>query len=52
VVASIGPACSEALGELRLPFDLEANPHKMVILVRAAAERSGRLLERRRERVV
>ena len=52
VVASIGPACSEALGELRLPFDLEANPHKMGILVRAAAERSGTLLERKRERVV
>ena len=52
VVASIGPACSEALGELRLPFDLEANPHKMGILVRAAAERANLLLERKRERVV
>ena len=49
VVASIGPACSEALGELRIPFDLEANPHKMGILVRAAAERSAGLLERKRE---
>jgi len=48
VVASIGPACSEALGELRLPFDLEANPHKMGILVRAAAERAAGLLERKR----
>lgn len=47
VVASIGPACSEALSELRLPFDLEANPHKMGILVRAAAERAGTLLERK-----
>lgn len=52
VVASIGPACSEALGELRLPFDLEANPHKMGILVRHAAERSALLLERKRERAV
>ena len=52
VVASIGPACSEALSELRLPFDLEANPHKMGILVRAAAERAGLLLERKRERVM
>jgi uroporphyrinogen-III synthase len=48
VVASIGPACSEALGELRLTFDLEANPHKMGILVRAAAERATGLLERKR----
>jgi len=52
VVASIGPACSEALGELRLPFDLEANPHKMGILVRAAAERSAELLERKRSLAV
>lgn len=52
VVASIGPACSEALSELRLPFDLEANPHKMGILVRAAAERAALLLERKRERVM
>ncbi len=52
VVASIGPACSEALGELRLPFDLETNPHEMGILVRAAAERATLLLERKRERVV
>jgi uroporphyrinogen-III synthase len=51
VVASIGPACSEALGELRLTFDLEANPHKMGILVRAAAERSASLLERKRAAV-
>ncbi len=49
VVASIGPACSEALGELRLTFDLEANPHKMGILVRAAAERAAGLLERKRK---
>lgn len=48
VVASIGPACSEALGELRVPFDLEANPHKMGILVRHAAERSAGLLQRKR----
>ncbi len=48
VIASIGPACSEALGELRLTFDLEANPHKMGILVRAAAERAAGLLERKR----
>ena len=48
VVASIGPACSEALGELRLPFDLEANPHKMGILVRHAAERAAGLLERKK----
>ena len=48
VVASIGPACSEALGELRVPFDLEANPHKMGILVRASAERATGLLERKR----
>ncbi|WP_425144988.1 uroporphyrinogen-III synthase [Deinococcus sp.] len=48
VVASIGPACSEALGELRLPFDLEANPHKMGILVRAAAEHAPGLLARKR----
>lgn len=52
VIASIGPACSEALGELRLPFDLEANPHKMGILVRAAAERATGLLDRKRELAV
>ncbi|MFC4455399.1 uroporphyrinogen-III synthase [Deinococcus sonorensis] len=51
VVASIGPACSEALGELRLPFDLEANPHKMGILVRAAAEHASGLLARKRPAV-
>ena len=48
VIASIGPACSASLGKLRLPFDLEANPHKMGILVRAAAERVAGRLERKR----
>ncbi|ULH17197.1 uroporphyrinogen-III synthase (plasmid) [Deinococcus sp. KNUC1210] len=47
VVASIGPACSEALGELRLPFDMEANPHKMGILVRVAAEHAPGRLKRK-----
>jgi hypothetical protein len=42
----------QALGKLRPPFDLEANPHKMGILIRADAERSGRLLECQREQVV
>ncbi|GGS00991.1 uroporphyrinogen-III synthase [Deinococcus sedimenti] len=38
VVVSIGPACSEAAADLGLRIDLEANPHKMGILVRMAAE--------------
>ncbi|KQR22743.1 uroporphyrinogen-III synthase [Deinococcus sp. Leaf326] len=50
VVASIGPACSESAGELGLRIDLEANPHKMGILVRTAAEHAptlrGRFLQR------
>ncbi|AFD26918.1 uroporphyrinogen-III synthase [Deinococcus gobiensis] len=46
VVASIGPACSEAAGELGVRIDLEANPHKMGILVRTAAEHAPGLRER------
>ncbi len=46
VVASIGPACTEAAAELNVRIDLEANPHKMGILVRAAAEYS--VAQRRR----
>ncbi|PNY81694.1 uroporphyrinogen-III synthase [Deinococcus koreensis] len=38
VIVSIGPACSEAAADLGLRIDLEANPHKMGILVRTAAE--------------
>ena len=48
--ASIGPACSEAAGELGLRIDLEANPHKMGILVRTAAEHAPGLRERFLER--
>lgn len=47
VVASIGPACSEAVGDLRLRVDLEANPHKMGMLVRTAAEHAEALLVRK-----
>ena len=47
VIASIGPACSEALAELRFQIDLEANPHKMGILVRAAAEHAPGRLKRK-----
>ena len=46
VVASIGPACSEAAGELGVRIDLEANPHKMGILVRTAAEHAPGLRAR------
>lgn len=38
-VASIGPVCSEALREQRLPVDLEAQVAKMGHLVREVAER-------------
>ncbi|MEF2278189.1 uroporphyrinogen-III synthase [Deinococcus sp. YIM 134068] len=47
VVASIGPACSESASELGVRIDLEANPHKMGILVRAAAEHGPGLLRGR-----
>ncbi len=47
VVVSIGPACSESAAELGLRIDLEANPHKMGILVRTAAEHGPALLRGR-----
>jgi hypothetical protein len=42
----------QALGKLRPPFDLEANPHKMGILIRADAERAVVLLDCQHEQVV
>ncbi|UBV45144.1 uroporphyrinogen-III synthase (plasmid) [Deinococcus taeanensis] len=50
VVVSIGPACSEAAADLGLRIDLEANPHKMGILVRLAAEHGPALIARRLQR--
>ncbi|MCD0168936.1 uroporphyrinogen-III synthase [Deinococcus sp. 23YEL01] len=47
VVVSIGPACSEAAADLGLRIDLEANPHKMGILVRTAAEHGPAILATR-----
>ncbi|GGR57850.1 hypothetical protein GCM10008959_19420 [Deinococcus seoulensis] len=47
VVVSIGPACSEAAADLGLRIDLEANPHKMGILVRTAAEHGPAILAAR-----
>ncbi|ABF43828.1 uroporphyrinogen-III synthase [Deinococcus geothermalis] len=47
VVVSIGPACSESAAELQVHIDLEANPHKMGILVRSAAEHGPALLQQR-----
>ncbi|MBZ9715883.1 uroporphyrinogen-III synthase [Deinococcus multiflagellatus] len=47
VVVSIGPACSEAAADLGLRIDLEANPHKMGILVRVAAEHAPGLIAQR-----
>ena len=51
VVVSIGPACSEAAADLGLRIDLEANPHKMGILVRVAAEHAPGLIAQRLGRV-
>ena len=48
VIVSIGPACSEAAADLGLRIDLEANPHKMGILVRLAAEHAPGIIEKRR----
>ncbi|CAM3783775.1 uroporphyrinogen-III synthase [Deinococcus frigens] len=48
VIVSIGPACSEAAADLGLRIDLEANPHKMGILVRLAAEHTPGIIEKRR----
>ncbi|BDP41062.1 hypothetical protein DAETH_10310 [Deinococcus aetherius] len=50
VVVSIGPACSESAAELGIRIDLEANPHKMGILVRTAAEHGPALLRGRLSR--
>ncbi len=50
-VASIGPACTEAAAELGVQSDWEANPHKMGILVRGAAEHAAPLLGRKRAAV-
>ena len=47
MVASIGPACTEAAAELGVQADWEANPHKMGILVRGAAEHAAKLLGRK-----
>lgn len=47
VIVSIGPACSEAAADLGLHIDLEANPHKMGVLVRAAAEHGPALVAAR-----
>lgn len=47
VIVSIGPACSEAAADLGLRIDLEANPHKMGILVRTAAEHAPGIIEGR-----
>ena len=47
VVVSIGPACSEAAADLGLRIDLEANPHKMGILVRMAAEHAPGIIAAR-----
>ena len=46
VIASIGPTCSEALTEQRLPVHVEASPPKMGQLVRAALEAVRRRDER------
>lgn len=51
VVVSIGPACSEAAADLGLRIDLEANPHKMGILVRMAAEHAPGIIAGRLGRV-
>ncbi|MEK7407456.1 MAG: uroporphyrinogen-III synthase [Acidobacteriota bacterium] len=48
VVASIGPATSEALEESGVPRDLEASQGKMGFLVKEAADRAGALLAARR----
>ena len=50
-VASIGPACTEAAAELGVQTDWEANPHKMGILVRGAAEHAAGLLGRKQAAV-
>nr|WP_246580658.1 uroporphyrinogen-III synthase [Deinococcus aestuarii] len=50
IVVSIGPACSESAAELGVRIDLEANPHKMGILVRTAAEHGPGLLRGRLSR--
>jgi len=50
LVVSIGPACSESAADLGIRIDLEANPHKMGILVRTAAEHGPALLRARLER--
>lgn len=47
VLVSIGPACSEAAADLGLRIDLEANPHKMGILVRTAAEHAPGIIAER-----
>lgn len=44
VIVSIGPACSEVASDLGLRISLEANPHKMGILVRTAAEHATALV--------
>jgi uroporphyrinogen-III synthase len=51
IVASIGPACTEAAAELGVQTDWEANPHKMGILVRGAAEHASAMLGRKRAAV-
>lgn len=51
IVASIGPACTEAAAELNVQTDWEANPHKMGILVRGAAEHASAMLGRKRAAV-
>ncbi|QFP77871.1 uroporphyrinogen-III synthase [Deinococcus sp. AJ005] len=48
MIVSIGPACSEAAADLGLRIDLEANPHKMGILVRLAAQHAPGIIEKRR----
>lgn len=48
VICSIGPACSEAIGDLDLSMDVEASPHKMGILVRQASENAGGILQQKR----
>ncbi|MVN86339.1 uroporphyrinogen-III synthase [Deinococcus sp. HMF7620] len=47
VTVSIGPACSEAAADLGLHIDLEADPHKMAMLVRLAAQHGPALLAQR-----
>ncbi|KAA0131911.1 uroporphyrinogen-III synthase [Gimesia chilikensis] len=48
MIASVGPACSEALNQEGLPIDFESSPPKMGPLVKGALEAAPEILARKK----